>query len=720
MPQYRNIPFNCTCYSEVANPGEQVLCVSVPELVESGVSESYLKRALSGQRTGEMFCWPHHKEGREVFVHFDGMAAKYKELVKRVICRGVDAALWVENRAAEELNRKLEGVKKGLRMMVEVSAGDLTRLSDMQLFVPTDVQRIARAAGWLRLWRRMDVKTARKYGFASVKEVQAEMFKQCLNEQIQGFVKFPKAINSERVLDRKAREYAADGLDCLVGGYFGNVNREKMNGRTHAILMQLAGDPVKYSFEDIGLIYNEQAPGLGLPKMTVSAIKQHLNMPKHKKVWYYMRHGKLVGDADMQPMIDRKPVSKPDMLWSLDGTTMQLYYKKAVKDSKGREKWKVMSDLYAYFVTDACTGAIIGYSVAFSESSGMVIEALQNTVDKWGHKPYQMNYDNSSANISATVNGLINNMSHVNFPCTPYSGRSKSVELVIGHFQQRELRKLKNFKGGNVTVKSPNSVANPELLKELAKDLAFTDKLPTEEQVLVEFDQAVEAWNGRGEARDAYGAFIGKSKIERYAEEREGRVKMNYFEKLNLFMVELKNQQHPFGEYEYRQKGIEVAIRGEKMKFIVPDNASSAMDFEFSREHLGHTFKVFVNLRADRPEWVELRDRNGKKVADAYEKEKLAACVADMKNKPGEMGKIQLFNIMQKHCYEDAKTEMERQREIAEQTGFRATGTDGFGFGWWDTPKTVVNAQNNAVEDRRNGIVEKSREETEMEALLNS
>ena len=720
MPQYRNIPFNSTCYSEVATPGEQVLCVSVPELVESGVSESYLKRALSGQRVGEMFCWPHHKEGREVFVHFDGMAEKYRELVNRVICGGVPAHLWVENRAAEELNRKLEMVKRNLRMMVEVCGKELDALSDMKLFVPADVQRIARAAGWLRLWRRMDVKTARKYGFTSVKEVQEELFKQCLNEQMQGFVRFPKPINNERVLDRKAREYEKEGLDCLVGGYFGNVNREKMNGQTHAILMQLAGEQVKYSFEDIGLMYNEQAPGLGLPKMTVSAIKQHLNMPKHKKVWYYMRHGKLVGDADMQPMIDREPVSKPGMLWSLDGTTMQLYYKKRVKDGKGREKWSIKSDLYAYFVTDACTGAIIGYSVAFSESSGMVIEALQNTVDKWGYKPYQMNYDNSSANISATVKGLINNMSHVNFPCTPYSGRSKSVELVIGHFQQRELRKLKNFKGGNVTVKSVNSVANPELLKELAKDLDFTDKLPTEEQVLAEFDQAVEAWNGRGEARDAYGAFIGKSKIERYAEEREGRVKMNYFEKLSLFMVELKNQQHPFGEYEYRQKGIEVAIRGEKMKFIVPDNASSAMDFEFSREHLGHTFKVFVNLRADRPEWVELRDRNGKKVADAYEKEKLAACVADMKNKPGEMSKIQLFNIMQKHCYEDAKTEMERQREIAEQTGFRATGTDGFGFGWWDTPKTVVNAQNNAVEDRRNGIVEKSREETEMEALLNS
>lgn len=702
-----------------------MLCVGVPELVECGVSNGYLKRVFSGQRTGEVYCWSHHKEGREVFVHFDGMAEKYQTLVNKVLCSNVEAHLWVENMEAAALEKKLSSVKRSLESMVEVNAVDMAELAGMQLFVPADVQRIARAAGWLRLWRRMDVKTARKYGFTSVTEVQAELFKQCLNEQMKGFVKFPKPINSERVLDRKAREYDKEGLDCLVAGYYGNVNREKMNGQTHAILMALASEQVKYSFEDIGMYYNEQATGLGLPKMTVSAIKQHLNTPKHKKVWYYVRHGKLAGDADIQPMIDREPVSKPDMLWSLDGTTMQLYYKKRVKDNKGKERWKVMSDLYAYFVTDACTGAIIGYSVAFSESSGMVIEALQRTVDKWGYKPYQMNYDNSSANISGTVRALINNMSRVNFPCMPYSGRSKSVELVIGHFQQRELRKLKNFKGGNVTVKSLNSVANPELLKELAKDLEFTDQLPTEEQVLREFDKAVEAWNSRGKGRDAYGAFIGKSKIERYAEVYEGRVKMNYFGKLSLFMVELKNQQHPFGEYEYRQKGVEVAIRGRKMKFIVPDSESSAMDFEFSRDYLGDTFKVFVNLRADRPEWVELRDRNGKKVADAYEKEKLAACVADIKQKPGEMGKIQLFNSMQKRCCEDAKTEMERQREIAMQTGFKATGTDGFGsdgygFGWWDTAKSVENERNNRLEDERNGIVEKSKGDIEMEALLNS
>lgn len=720
MPQYRNIPFNSACCSTVAEPGGRVLCVGVPELVECGVSKRTLLDGLLRQRTGLVYCWSHHKEGREVFVHYDGMAEKYQTLVNKVLCGNVEAHLWVENMEAAALEKKLSAFKRSLSGLVEVSAANMTELTGMQLFIPADVQRIARAAGWLRLWRRMDVKTARKYGFTSVKEVQAELFKQCLNEQAKGFVKFPKAINNERVLDRKAREYEKEGLGSLVAGYFGNVNREKMNGQTHAILMQLASEQVKYSFEDIGLMYNEQAEKLGLPKMTVSAIKQHLNTPKHKKVWYYMRHGKLVGDLDIQPMIDREPVSKPDLLWSLDGTTMQLYYKKLVKDKKGEDKWIVMSDLYSYFVTDACTSSIIGYSVAFNESSSMVVEALRNTVNTWGYKPFQMNYDNSSANLETSVKALIDNMSRVNFPCTPYSGRSKTVESVIGHFQQRELRKLKNFKGGNITTKSHNSMANPELLKELSKDLQYMDKLPTEEQVLAEFKASVEAWNKRGEGRDSYGAFIGKSKIERYAEAYEGRVKMNTFEKMSLFVVELKNKTHPFGEYEYKQKGIEVSIRGQKMKFIVPDCDSSAMDFEFNREHLGDTFKVFVNLTTNRPEWIELRDRNGKFVADAFEKEKLASCVADIKEKPGDMSKVQHAVNLQKECYEDARTEMERQREIVMRTGFKATGTDGYGFGWWDTPKLVENARNNIAEDERNGIVEKSREEIEMEALLNS
>lgn len=41
MPKYRNIPLNANCYSEIGIPGEQVLCVTVPELVECGVSDTF-------------------------------------------------------------------------------------------------------------------------------------------------------------------------------------------------------------------------------------------------------------------------------------------------------------------------------------------------------------------------------------------------------------------------------------------------------------------------------------------------------------------------------------------------------------------------------------------------------------------------------------------------------------------------------------------------------
>lgn len=713
MPQFRNIPLNAACYSEVSQPGERVLCVTVSELTDCGVSEGYLRKAFSKHRTGEVYCWPHHKEGREIFIHYDGMKEKYRILVNKVLCGDVDARLFLENKEAAALERKLESVKRNLRSMVEVSVEDLEFLTNTCLYIPMDVQRIARAAGWLRLWRRMDVKTARKYGFTSITEVQSAMFKQCLNEQNSGYVKFPKPINNEKVLDRKAREFSKQGLPCLIAGYFGNANRGEMDTRSHAILMSLASSQVKYSFEDIGMIFNQQAPELGLTRRTVSSIKQYLNQPKNKKIWYSVRHGKLVANLEMVPMIDREKPSKPDALWSLDGTTMQLYYKKPVKDKRGNESWKLFSDLYVYFVTDACTDSIIGYSVALSESSGMVIEAIKDAAMKQKYIPYQMNFDNSSANIAHQVKALQENMARVSFPCMPEAGRSKTVESVIGHFQQRELRKFKNFKGGNINVRSNNSTANRELIEYLQKNM---DLVPTEEDVIVQFGKGVEEWNNRGEARDAYGMFIGKSKIERYREPYEGRRAVNHFDILSLFVVELKNRKHPAGEYTYGQKGIELEIGKNKLKYIVPDGEDMTMDFNFSRENLGRTFKVKVNLNATRSEWIELYDRNGKFIATAWEKEKLAGCVMDAKDKPGEFLKIRSAIDRQKDFYDEAVKEIDLQKKAAAKAGFRMTGTDG--IGWWDTPKEVENARNGREEDRRNGIVQKSEAELEIEAYM--
>jgi len=670
---------------------KNILCATIDDLTSCGVSKRTVIDGLLSQRKGLVYCWAHHKEGRKVYLHYESLRDNYKLLIKTILCGGVEPDLWVKNKEAERLNRELDDLCSNLSNMVEVDPSEVMSLTKSGLFTPQEVQRIARAAGWLRLWRKMDVKTARRYGFTSVKEIQSELFKRCLNEQPK-YVKFPKPINSERTLDRKAREYARDGLDCLIGGYFGNVNREKINTKVHAILMSLAGNPLKYSFEDIGLFYNTEAREKGLPQMTVSAIKQHLNKPKHKQVWMFARHGKLDVDILLMPQIERAPVSRPDALWSIDGTSMQLYY----LDANG----KIKSDLYVYFVADVYSSAIIGYSVAFSESTGMVAEAMKMAIDKYGYKPYQLQYDNSSANISGAIQSLMFNMSHVHFPCTPYSGKSKYIETYIGHFQQRVLRYHEEFKGANITARSLNSKANPELL---AKLKANKELLKSEHDVIAMFDEAVKKWNERGEKRNAYGEFVGNSKIDRYMSAHSDREQLNYFEKISLFMAELPKP------YEYKQQGITI----KKHKYIVPD-VDGIGDFEFNRNYMGEKFTVRINPL--NPDFITLY-QNEKLIATAHEKEKYAACVADMKSRPGDASKFKIFlQKREQYGYEHALSEMERQKQILNDNDLRATGTDG--FGWYDTPKDEFNRIQGKIEDIKNGMNDEPRDARSI-ALMN-
>ena len=60
MPEYRNIPIDAACYSEVAQPGEQTLCVTVPEMVQCGVSENTILYGVKMHRKNEIHCWSHH------------------------------------------------------------------------------------------------------------------------------------------------------------------------------------------------------------------------------------------------------------------------------------------------------------------------------------------------------------------------------------------------------------------------------------------------------------------------------------------------------------------------------------------------------------------------------------------------------------------------------------------------------------------------------------
>ncbi|OFX32705.1 MAG: hypothetical protein A2W92_06150 [Bacteroidetes bacterium GWA2_42_15] len=648
------------------------------------MSPAYVNRALSGQRKGEVYCWEHHKQGKTVYIHYHSLKAEYRETIKDVFCGGAEPELWIRQQDEQKVQATFESLTDQITSLVTSDPAEIRELTESKLFTPTEIHQIARAAGWLRLINEINVKRARKAGFNSINDFRSQAFKRCLNEQTTNppLVKFKKGlITNERTLVKNAVDYRQQGIKALIHAGVGNVNREKADTLTHAKLLELASAPVKYSWEDVALIYNTWAVSNGKTELTTSTVKQYLNIPKIKKVWFYARHGKLAADNVIQPLINRDKPSFPDALWSLDGTTMQLYY----RDADG----KIKSDLYTYFVTDANSGAVIGHSIAFAETSGMVDAALRNAITIHGYKPYQMQYDNSSANVSVAVRNLMSNMSRVHFPCEPYKGRSKYVEGIIGHFQQRVLRYFEHFKGGNITATSLNSKANPELLAKFKKN---PELLPTQDQIIADFELAIRSWNNRGEKRDNYGRFVGPSKIDKYTNTpHELRQKVNYFDRISLFMVEQREL------YTYGAEGIKIEIDGLKHKFIVPD-PDTVGDFIFSNENFGRKFTV--KLDRDTPELVALY-RGGVFIDFAYNKEKYAACVADMKQNPGSNAKRVMFKAKQEIWgQQHSLKELEKQMNILGE--LKATGTDG--LGWWDSPKIVTNSREAVLEDVANGI----------------
>jgi len=659
-----------------------ILCTTRDELTACGISASYVNRALAGQRKGEVYCWEHHKEGKQVYIHYHSLKEKYQILIKAVHCNNLEPEVYLKQQQQEKATAVFENLADQVSLLVSSNPEEIKYLTETKLYTPTEVHQLARAAGWLRLINEYDVKKARKLGFKSVNDFRAEVFKRCLNEQTANpaLIRFKKTlITNVRTLVKNAVEYKNNGITCLIHKGVGNVNREKTDTVMHAKLVKLASEPVKYSWEDVALMYNDWAISNSKPQITVSTVKSYLNTPKVKKVWFYQRHGKHAADNEIQSLINRKTPSFPDALWSIDGTSMQLYY----VDNDG----KIKSDLYVYFVTDACTSAIIGVSVAFAETSGMVTEALRNAVDTYKYKPYQLQYDNSSANVSVAVKNLMTNMSRVHFPAEPYKGRSKYVESIIGHFQQRTLRHYSNFKGGNINVKSLNSQANPELLAWLRKN---PESLPDRNGVIEMLHDAVAKWNARGEKRDSYGRFVGASKIDRYTTiQHEQRAELNYFDRMSMFMVE---QRVP---YTYGTNGIVVDVKGYDHHFIVPDG-DNVGDFMFANDNLGLKFKIKIDR--DNPGMIALY-RDGVFIDFAYNKERYAACVVD--SKPGETAKRVRFKEKQVEWGEEySRRELEKQ--MAELGELQATGTEG--FGWFDTSKYNNNIREAALEDAQNGM----------------
>ena len=96
MPGYRDIPKDAPCYSIVAGPGERTLCITVAEMIECGVSEDTIYHGFKRYRNGEVSCWPHHKEGKTVYLHYKGLKPTYQATIRAVLMDNLTPEEWYD------------------------------------------------------------------------------------------------------------------------------------------------------------------------------------------------------------------------------------------------------------------------------------------------------------------------------------------------------------------------------------------------------------------------------------------------------------------------------------------------------------------------------------------------------------------------------------------------------------------------------------------------
>lgn len=391
------------CHSSVARPGERTLCVTIPEMVRCGVSEAYVvKKALPGHREGTYSCWPHHKEGKNVYLHYEGLKPTYQATIRTVLMDNLTPEAWYDR------NGRISHVEERLRPHLLLSARDESYFDTARYpngaKLPVEAQERGReACRWLSFLARSGKKTEiKRLGYATSKELYDDVVFLIKSREIQ----LPTAYCKLR---QKIREYVERGAACCVDlrGQ-GNKNATKVYDEEQtAVLRTICGRGASYNSQQIADLYNAIAEARGWDRISRRTALNCL-----KEYHLYVKAGRDGSEAfrnRLSMQVRRKRPTEALSFWTLDGWTVELYYQREVKDSKGKTVRTYQNRLTAVVVLDATCDYPVGYAIGECESVSLiraaVKDAIDHTRDTMGgqYRPYQIQSDHYGIKSMGTI-----------------------------------------------------------------------------------------------------------------------------------------------------------------------------------------------------------------------------------------------------------------------------------------------------------------------------
>lgn len=391
-----------------------------------------------------------------------------------------------------------------------------------------------------------------------------------------------------RRLHEKLQEYINVGYASLVSQRFANTYSVKITEK--------AGDwlVARYATRSIDIVtieqlfaeYNCKAEKEGWKKLkSTKAVRDYLYRPEIEPKWHAARFGELSAKEKFGRQHRRKQLERRDTIWYSDGTKMNYYY----QDENGKVR-----TCNVYEVIDAYSECFLGYHISATEDYEAQYYAYKMAIQKAGHKPYELKYDNQGGHKKLEASDLLKNLARHAVNTAPYNGKSKTIESAFNRFQSQFLHKDWYFTGQNITAKKKESRGNEEFI------LANQKNLPTLDEVKAQYAKRREEWNNAPHPKTG----IARSEMYRTSVNEETQA-VDCLDIISIFGVTTKDPA------TYRAGGIEIQVKKQKYAYEVL-TADGMPDMDFYRRNIGR--KLYTRYCPDDMSIVSLyeKDATGK------------------------------------------------------------------------------------------------------------
>ena len=442
--------------------------------------------------------------------------------------------------------------------------------------------------------------------------------------------------NYSRLME-KLRTYQQDGYSSLISRKFGNANSQKISAEAGEWLCAYYSNPFpKATIEQTWMDYNAVAPSMGWDTLEHhNTVYQYLHRSDVYQRWYGNREGWNKAKEAFMPQARNLRASMRDALWFADGTGLNFI----ANDSKMQR---------VYWVIDDYSEVILGWDIAQSENETSVYRAFKAAINFSGQKPYEIRYDQSSANIK--IGAFLDNIAgRLHFACEAYNGKSKSIESVTGRFQQQVMKEWFFFSGQNRGSRAERSLANIEAQLEVRK------LIPDFKTISLVFGECVKQWNAAPHPKIA-----GKTRLEAYLESVNPEAVA--FSEIDAVEAFWNTSSRPIA---YNAAGISIQLG--KAKYLFEVYANGQPDMEFRKKYIGEKFIVRYDPEDMSQAWLYLDTPKGLQFVEAADnKDTYAFHIATQDHRAGEKADIRAFQMMRK---EAQKVYKQDSQQLVEKHG---------------------------------------------------